>query len=141
MKDKKNKKPIIISIVAIILVIIAGLVVLFTKGGRTKYPKVDYFFDYPKDEIKVLEICKTKNCGMPDDKFHMISVKDKYNGMAESIREINRETEKYYNEVKNSDFSAKECSKAKDLYNYSKYIDVHFDNYDKYLQSSLYHLN
>ncbi len=132
--EKKDKRSLLIIIIVIALIILIGCIFFFAGHKKTSPPK-ETFYDYPEDMIKTVKICKAKECGYPDNKFHFIALKKEYSGLQDTIKEINNETEKYYNEVKNSDFTADECSEAKEKYNYSKYIDRSFDNYesDKYI--------
>ena len=133
--ENKNKKIIIVLIIAIAVLALVGIM-LFLRSSSTKEEKVDTFFDYPKDQIKKIKVCKnSSDCMFPDDVFNYLTVKDQYTGLNESIKMINKETEDYYNQVKNSDLSSDECSAVRNKYTKGLYVENVFINYsnDKYI--------
>ncbi len=127
-KEKKNTKNNILLIVIIIiaLIMIGGGVFVLSKKDSGSKEKL--FYEFKDDETKVVDICKKEGCGVPSqDKFVFLKVKDNYSDIFNnSIKEINEETEKYYNEVKNSPA----CSNDVDKFYHSKFVDVQFENYE-----------
>ena len=121
------KKKILLIIIAVVFVIciVFGLVV-FNKNNNES--KNDLFYEFSEEETKVIDICKKSGCGFPSqDKFFFMKVNEEYSGLLNnSIKEINKETEKYYNEVNNS----KECPNETDKFYHSKYVDIQFENYE-----------
>ena len=45
------------------------------------------------------------------------------------VDKINKDTDKYYKMIKNSNLNAKECETVKDKYNYRKRIDTDYNSY------------
>jgi len=131
---KKNGKILILVILILIIVLLVFVGFRFLKNDTKSTEKL--FYDYPKEERKTIKICKDDTCSMPiNDNYEQLVIDSKYPKLDKKVKEINKKTLKYYEEVKKSTVEGEECANVKDTYYHRMRVSSIYYNYenDKYV--------
>lgn len=137
---KEKKKIITVAIILILALVIIFIGVFFIIRNNSNKS----FFDYPESERKTISNCKNDSCEISDvDYYDKIVLNKKYDALEKKIDKINKDTEKYYKLVNESDTNSSECFAVKDVYNHRYRSVFDFVNYDNknYVSISISRIN
>lgn len=128
-----NKKIILSSFLVCALILIVGLKLVEKENKEVLISPtpIEKEKGFLVTENKTIDICLSNNCDIQNKTIYPeITIDLKIAEVQEKITEINNQTQKYYEEVLNSNFESEECIEYKDIYKHSINYYTDYDLYN-----------
>lgn len=119
-----KKKLLIVIVIAIIFTSIGCLFAFKDKLNNNGNSANDKKYEITYSEVKEIEMCKSDPCFIEDPvKYNIVKDNFPFDEVNNEIKKINKQTLKFYDEVKDSDLTSNQCADYKNTYNHSIFVD------------------